>query len=149
MHNIMFTDEAVFHVNGCINQRNCQMWGSEKPHVTHEFVHDSPNLNMWCELMHDLIFGPFAVAETETINGMFLSFFFFRFLKFMIYPMLATFICSSSPHDVLRATLGKIFPNIWIGRSGPILWPPRSPSLTFLDFFSSGVTSRTLCVQKK
>ena len=100
MHNIMFmfTDVALFHINVCINQHNCQLWGSEKPHVTHKFVHDSPKLNIWCELMHDHIFGLFAFAEKETINVM-------TFLdvlespppplKFMIYPMLVTFIYSS------------------------------------------------------
>lgn len=31
-----------------------------------------------------------------------------------------------------------VFPNRWIGRDGPILWPPRSPDLTPLDFFLWG-----------
>jgi len=31
--------------------------------------------------------------------------------------------------------LDAIFPNTWIGRDGPILWPPRSPDITHLDFF--------------
>ena len=66
----MFTDEAVFHLNGCINQRNCQILGSEKLHVTHKFVHNSPKQNIWCELMHNHIFGLFAFAEKETINVM-------------------------------------------------------------------------------
>jgi hypothetical protein len=26
----------------------------------------------------------------------------------------------------------------WIGRRGPIAWPPRSPDLTLLDFFLWG-----------
>jgi hypothetical protein len=70
MHNIMFTEEAIFHINGCIIQCNCQIWGSKKPQVTHEFVHDSPKLNIWCEIRHDRIFGLFAFAEKETINVM-------------------------------------------------------------------------------
>jgi hypothetical protein len=64
MHNLMFANEALFHINGCINQLNYQMWGSEKPHVTHKFVHYSPKLNIWCELiMHDHVFGLFTFAE--------------------------------------------------------------------------------------
>jgi hypothetical protein len=66
-HSIMFTNEAFFHINGCINQRNCQVWGTEKPHVTHEFVRGSPKLNIWCMLMHNHIFGLFTFAEKETI----------------------------------------------------------------------------------
>ncbi|KAJ4445736.1 hypothetical protein ANN_12421 [Periplaneta americana] len=34
----------------------------------------------------------------------------------------------------LRATFG----NRWIGRGGPVAWPPRSPDLTCLDFFLWG-----------
>jgi len=30
------------------------------------------------------------------------------------------------------------FPNRWIGRDGPTLWPPRSPDITPLDFFLWG-----------
>ena len=94
MQNIMFTNMAHFHINGCINQCKCQIWGSEKPHVTHEFTHDSTKLNR-CELMHDHIFGLFAFAEKETINGMiFLDVLESPPPKFMIYPMLATFIYS-------------------------------------------------------
>ena len=28
------------------------------------------------------------------------------------------------------------FPDAWIGRGGPIPWPPRSPDLSPLDFFN-------------
>jgi hypothetical protein len=31
--------------------------------------------------------------------------------------------------------LNEKFPNVWIGRGGPIHWPPRSPDLTPMDFF--------------
>ena len=31
-----------------------------------------------------------------------------------------------------------MFPNRWIGRDGPISWPPRSPDVTPLDFFLWG-----------
>ena len=41
------------------------------------------------------------------------------------------------PHWTLevRRTLDKIFPSRWIGRGGPIAWPPRSPDMTPMDFF--------------
>ncbi|KYN18416.1 hypothetical protein ALC57_09291 [Trachymyrmex cornetzi] len=34
--------------------------------------------------------------------------------------------------------LSQRFPNRWIGRGGPVLWPPRSPDLNPLDFFLWG-----------
>ena len=41
------------------------------------------------------------------------------------------------PHNYLslREHLDITFPNSWIGRNGPIAWPPRSPDLSVLDFF--------------
>jgi len=34
--------------------------------------------------------------------------------------------------------LNVIFPDTWIGRGGPIPWPPRSPDLSPLYFFLCG-----------
>ena len=34
--------------------------------------------------------------------------------------------------------LNTKFPNRWIGRYGPVRWPPRSPDLTPLDFHEWG-----------
>ena len=39
--------------------------------------------------------------------------------------------------DVCRF-LDETFPNRWIGRDGPIPWPPRSPDITPLDYFFWG-----------
>jgi hypothetical protein len=40
--------------------------------------------------------------------------------------------------DTIREYLGENFSNRWIGRGGPITWPPLSPDLTSLDFFLCG-----------
>ena len=44
------------------------------------------------------------------------------------------------PHFARRVKefLDQRFPNEWIGRGGPIKWPPRSPDLTPLDFYLCG-----------
>ncbi|KYN16168.1 hypothetical protein ALC57_11579, partial [Trachymyrmex cornetzi] len=39
---------------------------------------------------------------------------------------------------IVRNLLNNIFPGRWIGRRGPIEWPPRSPDLTPLDNFYWG-----------
>ena len=46
----------------------------------------------------------------------------------------------STPHFSLavRHHLDATFFNKWIGRGGPINWPPRSPDLTPLDYFLWG-----------
>ncbi|KAI2652616.1 Transposable element Tc3 transposase [Labeo rohita] len=38
----------------------------------------------------------------------------------------------------VRAFLDEQFPEKWIGRRGPVEWPPRSPDLTPLDFYLWG-----------
>lgn len=43
----------------------------------------------------------------------------------------------AAPHwaRTVRAHLNQIYENRWIGRDGPIPWPPRSPDLNPCDFF--------------
>jgi hypothetical protein len=36
---------------------------------------------------------------------------------------------------VARRYLNRKLPGRWIGRGGPIAWPPRSPDLNPLDFY--------------
>ena len=38
----------------------------------------------------------------------------------------------------VREYLNNVFPNRWIGRGGPVWWPPRSPDLIPMDFFTWG-----------
>jgi hypothetical protein len=35
---ISFTDEATFHMNGCVNRHNCQIWGLEQQNEICEYV---------------------------------------------------------------------------------------------------------------
>ena len=39
---------------------------------------------------------------------------------------------------IVRDWLDEAFPDRWIGRGGPVPWPPRSPDLNPLDFFLWG-----------
>ena len=39
---------------------------------------------------------------------------------------------------LVRGFLNETFPDRWIGRDGPIPWPPCSPDITPLDFFLWG-----------
>jgi len=38
----------------------------------------------------------------------------------------------------VREYLKECFPNRWLGRGGPVAWPPRSPDLTPLDYYLWG-----------
>jgi len=44
--------------------------------------------------------------------------------------------------------LNERFPDAWIGRDGPIPWPPRSPDLSPLDFFLWRYIKNTVYAEK-
>ena len=35
----------------------------------------------------------------------------------------------------VREYLNEFFSNRWLGRGGPVAWPPRSPDFTPLDYY--------------
>lgn len=41
-------------------------------------------------------------------------------------------------YRIVRQFIDNSFPDKWIGREGPVAWPPRSPDLTPPDFFLWG-----------
>lgn len=144
---VLFSDEATFHTNGVVNRHNCRIWGALQPNIIQEHVRDSPKVNVWCGLLHDQVVGPFFFAE-KTINGII----YLDMLEQFLFPQIEDIEQQAGhriifmqdgapPHHRLdvRDTLNNRFPNGWIGRDAPIPWPPRSPDLTPLDFFS-GVT---------
>ncbi|CAK9821245.1 hypothetical protein ANTRET_LOCUS11 [Anthophora retusa] len=47
----------------------------------------------------------------------------------------------------VRAFLDTTFRDRWIGRCGPVLWPPRSPDMNPLDFFFWGHVKTTVYKQ--
>jgi hypothetical protein len=36
--NLIFSDEATFHLHGKVNRHNVRIWGTEKPHVAIEHI---------------------------------------------------------------------------------------------------------------
>lgn len=139
---IMFSDEATFHISGTVNRHNVRIWGMEHPHSTMEHLRDSPKVNVWCGLMCDTIIGPFFFAEMTVTGTTYLD-----MLEQYAFPQVEHLQPNllfqqdgAPPHwslDVRRA-LDATFPGRWVGRDGPIRWPPRSPDITPLDFFLWG-----------
>lgn len=139
---IVFSDEATFHVCGKVNKHNVRIWGTEKPYEVREHIRDSPKLNVWCAISYDRLIGPFFFQE-KSINGNI----YLDMLENFAYPQLEDLQPNvifqqdgAPPHWKLfvRESLDHTFPFRWIGRDGPIRWPPRSPDLTPCDFFVWG-----------
>jgi hypothetical protein len=51
-------------------------------------------------------------------------------------------------HNLVRSYLDERLSNSWIGRGGPMGWPPRSPDLTPMDFLLWGFVKHNVYVPK-
>ncbi|XP_075710450.1 uncharacterized protein LOC142743511 isoform X2 [Rhinoderma darwinii] len=91
--------------------------------------------------------GPFTASSIGSMSRLSLGIVQFR-KHIFIYPLCTeagTFPeffqqDGAPPHYgcQVRAFLDEQFPGKWIGRRGPVEWPPRSPDLTPLDFYLWG-----------
>lgn len=139
---ILFTDEATFTRDGINNTHNSHVWSDENPHAIVEtnFQHRF-SVNVWCAMIAGYLIGPFIMENRLTGE---------HYLNFLINELPG--LLENVPLNVRRRMyyqhdgapahfarevkqhLDEMFPERWIGRGGPISWPPRSPDLTPLDF---------------
>lgn len=149
---VLFSDEATFSLHGHVNRQNCRYWADENPHWMRETHTQRPRkTNVWAGIIGDRILGPFFFDGNLT-GPIYLD-----FLRDDVIPALRELFPNeldpdaidarlwfqqdgAPPHyaRIVRQYLDEVFPNHWIGRRGPIEWPPRSPDLTPLDFFLWG-----------
>ncbi|GFV32127.1 hypothetical protein TNCV_1674161 [Trichonephila clavipes] len=47
---ILFSDEAHFWLNGCVNKQNCRIWSEANPQVYVETPLHPQKLTVWCAL---------------------------------------------------------------------------------------------------
>jgi hypothetical protein len=105
---------------------------------------NSPKVNVWCAMSKNRLIGPFFF-EGDTVNGekylsMLQTFFIPEVRKLRKTRSIIFQQDGAPPHfsSDVRQFLDNHFSDRWIGRGGPILWAPRSPDLTPLDFFLWG-----------
>lgn len=152
LNNIIFSDEATFCLNGTVHRHNCRYWSRENPHWTQEsHSQRQGKLNVWIGIIGRRFLGPYFFEGNLTAAR------YLDFLQFDLIPALAVLFPNNQNADVphqhiwfqqdgapphfaiyVRQYLDATFPERWIGRRGPIEWPPRSPDLTPLDFFLWG-----------
>ena len=140
---ICFSDEATFHLNGCVNKHNRFVYAKENPHL---FIEDkmlrSPAITCWAMVSPDL--GVTFKLLDSTMN----SERYHDILQTIVFPILTqrrnrTKVYQQDgapPHfaTIVRNSLDCYLNNRWIGRGGPIMWPPRSPDLSVPDFWLWG-----------
>ena len=64
--NILWSDEAVFHVGGFVNRHNCHYWGTNEtdPKQTVERMQTRPKVTVWCGMTASRIIGPYVLRDT-------------------------------------------------------------------------------------
>ena len=141
--NVCFSDEATFHLHGCVNKHNRFVYAKENPHL---FIEDkmlrSPAITCWAMVSPDL--GVTFKLLDSTMN----SEHYHDILETIVFPILTKrrnrtkFYQQNGapPHfaAIVRDSLNCQLNNRWIGRGGPIQWPPRSPDLSVPDFWLWG-----------
>lgn len=140
---VIWTDEAKFHLSGCVNRHNCVYWRENNPEITIEIDKKSPGVMVWAGLSYEGVTGPFFLEGNVNGNS------YLELLQQEVHPLLMERDDydmlwwqqdGAPPHYacVVRDWLNQTFPGRWIGRRGTFEWPPRSPDLTPPDFFLWG-----------
>jgi hypothetical protein len=141
---IIWSDEAIFKLNGHINKHNCIYWADTNPHVTITQEMNLPGVMVWCGMWSNGIIGPFFFDTNVNAHS------YLNLLQEKFWPEIEQRDTAqhlyfqhdgAPPHYamIVRQWLDKKFPQRWLGRRGPIDWPPRSPDLTPPDFFLWGL----------
>lgn len=147
LNRIVFSDEALFFLNGSVNRHNMVYWSETNP----EWMIDSRStqypqkVHVWAGIINNAIIGPFFIEGN--LNGEVYR----NLLSDQIIPAIQQLVGNdfgqtwfqqdgAAPHYALiaRNYLDEIFVGRWIGRRGAIEWPARSPDLTPLDYFLWG-----------
>ncbi|GFV06781.1 DUF4817 domain-containing protein [Trichonephila clavipes] len=111
------------------------------------------SLNVWAGILADCLLGPYLLPErlSEQSYLVVLNEVLTKFLDGI--PLAAIhglwFQRDGAPAHFcahVRDWLDVACPGRWIGRQGSVLWPPRLPDLTPLDFFQ-GAISRNWCIE--
>ena len=71
--NILFSDEATFHICGMVNRHNCRIWGNERPDDTLEWQRDTPKVNVWMGITKQTMYGLFMFVENTVTGGTYLN----------------------------------------------------------------------------
>lgn len=142
----MFSDEATFQSDGELNRHNSHYYSENNPHWVRHVDHQHRwKVTVWCGILNGHIIGPYFFDGNVTQQA------YLHLLQNELPAMLQEvdeeiiermwLQQDGAPAHfarIVREFLNLNYPNRWIGRGGPVAWPPRSPDLTPPDFFLWG-----------
>lgn len=141
LKNVCFTDECTFFLQKQPNRQNTRIWAKENPRrVVTTHTQYPKKINVWAGILGHNIIGPFIIEGSLTGHK------YLSLLQDQIIPEIRRVAnidevwlqqdgCPAHFVRPVTNLLDETFPNRWIGRGGPICWPPRSPDLSPNDFF--------------
>ncbi|GFV75807.1 uncharacterized protein TNCV_1757351 [Trichonephila clavipes] len=141
---VSFIDEASFTRSGMFNMHKSHLWAHVNPHgtITHVYQERFSN-NVWVGIVHNNLVGPYILPSRLT--GRTYNIFLQEVLPELLVdvpPSVRSRMWFQHDGDTahfsrnVRNHLDTVYGQHWIGRGGPVPWPPRSPDLSCLDFFS-------------
>lgn len=144
---VFYSDEAHFHLSGCVNKQNMRYWSDVNPRELHEVPLHCERVTVWCAISRVAIIGPYFFEENDravTVN----SARYREMIEEFFLPQLeeldlgdvwfqqdgATAHTARISMELLKNT----FPERLISLRGDVPWPARSPDLAPCDFFLWG-----------
>jgi hypothetical protein len=135
----------MFTRDGICNFHNVHIWAHANPHAIRETRNRTTfSINVWAGIVGDRLIGP--VRLPERLTGTTCREFLERLTQDILPDVLDDvplqlrvgmwFMHDGAPHfsGIARQYLNDNFPEKWIGRNGPVEWPPHSPDLNPTDF---------------
>jgi Mga helix-turn-helix domain len=147
---VMFTDEATFKNNACVNRHNLHYYSVNNPNWSRSIDNQRIwSINVWGGIVGDNVIGPYFFEGTldgtaylnflrNTLNGL-MEDVPLNIRQFMWYQH-----DGAAPHYArnVREFMNNQWDQQWLGRGGPVAWPARSPDLTPIDFFCGDTSKR-------
>lgn len=144
---VFFSDEAHFHISGCVNKQNMRYWAATNPRELHERPLHSDRVTVWCAISRVGIIGPYFFQDNGravTVNSdrylTMLQQFFLPALEEMDVGN-AWFQQDGATAHTSRVSMNflrQAFPGRLISLRGDVNWPARSPDLAPCDYFLWG-----------
>ncbi len=141
---ILWSDEAIFKLNGRVNRYNCVCWADENPDLIVEKDVNAPGVMVWAGVGARGVIGPYFFDTNVNGDSYLLLLIELRQAlnedeRFANIDVILQ-QDGAPAHWTLpvRKFLNNNFPD-WIGRGGRTAYPPRSPDLTLMDFSVWGI----------